>query len=321
MQDHPFSPAAGLTNPHLQTLWASLLRRRPYLQIRRERVELADGDFLDLDWADTRDHNSPIVLMVHGLTGSIHSPYASGLMQHLANTGMQPVMMHLRACSGEINRLPRLYHSGETGDLDFVIRHLHASHPQRSIFVIGFSLGGNMLLKWLGESPTARPIDAAVAVSVPFDLYQSALKLDQGFARLYQWNLLHSLRQTLRSKAAHAEIRALLPNLNRMRNFYQFDDGVTAPLHGFSGAMDYYQQNSSRPFIKSIQNPCLILHAIDDPFLPRQCIPEGSELSALVQLELSQHGGHVGFVGGTIFAPEYWLERRITRYLKQILQV
>ncbi|MDH5359656.1 MAG: hydrolase [Gammaproteobacteria bacterium] len=319
MQAPPFRPAAGLANPHLQTLWASLLRHRPVLETRRKRVELADGDFLDLDWGISETQQAPIVLIIHGLTGSIRSPYAGGLMYHLSINGFQPVMMHLRACSGEINRLPRLYHSGETGDLEFIVQHIHTIHPHRPLFVIGFSLGGNMLLKWLGENGSDKSISAAVAISVPFDLYQSALKLDQGFASLYQWNLLRSLRQTLRAKASHAEIRDLLPKLNGMRNFYQFDDGVTAPLHGFDGAMDYYWQNSSRQFLKSIHKPCLILHAIDDPFLPAQYIPQASELSNSVQLELSPHGGHVGFVGGTICSPQYWLESRISSYLKAIL--
>ncbi|MDH5184160.1 MAG: hydrolase [Gammaproteobacteria bacterium] len=319
MTYQPFTPATGLFNPHLQTMWASLIRRRPALKTHRERVELADGDFLDLDWAITDNNKKTIVLMIHGLTGSIQSPYACGLLHHLSQMNYQPVVMHLRACSGEINRLARLYHSGETGDLDYVVQHIRRAHPHRPIAVIGFSLGGNMLLKWLGESVTDRAIDAAVAVSVPFDLYHSARQLDRGFARLYQWNLLRSLRRTLRAKSHHPEIRHLLPDLNRMRNFYQFDDGVTAPLHGFTGAMDYYQQNSSRQFLKSIRIPTLILHAKDDPFLLQEDIPETNELSDTVQLELSPHGGHVGFVGGTIFSPQYWLEPRIAAFLQEKL--
>lgn len=319
MNSRPFIPAPGLSNPHLQTLWASLLRQKPVIHTQRERIELGDGDFLDLDWAITNNNQCPIVLMIHGLTGSIHSPYASGLLHHLARSGFQPVVMHLRSCSGEINRLPRLYHSGETTDLDCVVQHIQSKHPHRPIAVIGFSLGGNMLLKWLGEGAIDRDIDAAVAVSVPFDLYRSALQLDRGFARIYQWNLLRSLRKTLRKKSRHQEIRKLLPNLNEMRNFYQFDDGVTAPLHGFDGAMDYYKQNSSRQFLKSIRIPSLILHARDDPFLRQEDIPDTSELADSVELELSQHGGHVGFVGGSIWSPEYWLESRISQFLQQYM--
>ena len=319
MKPEPFIPAFGLRNPHLQTLWSSLIRQSPLLKTRRERVELNDGDFIDLDWAAPDDTASPIVLIIHGLAGSIHSPYVSGLVTHLTHSGMQPVVMHLRGCSGVINRLPRLYHSGETGDLNFIIERIRACYPQRLLYAIGFSLGGNMLLKWLGECAAENPLQAAVAVSVPFDLYRSALQLARGASRIYQWNLLRSLKRTIRAKVEHSEIRALLPRLNKLKNFYQFDDAITAPLHGFAGAMDYYQRNSCRQFLIHIRTPTLILHALDDPFLPQEYIPGTDELSASVHLELSPHGGHVGFVSGTMYAPQYWLESRITAFLQQNL--
>ncbi|MGH8459084.1 MAG: YheT family hydrolase, partial [Nevskiales bacterium] len=181
-----FRPAPWLKNPHLQTIFAASLRPRPRLRLRRERIELPDGDFLDLDWADAGTRpGAPVVILLHGLTGSIQSKYARGLMRRLNALGWRPVLMHFRGASGEPNRLPRGYHSGETTDINFVAQLLQGREPRTSLAVVGFSLGGNVLLKWLGEQGHAAPVATAVAVSVPFDLRLCAAAMRQGFSRVY----------------------------------------------------------------------------------------------------------------------------------------
>ncbi len=305
-----FRPAWWLPGPHLQTLMPNLLRRSPRRGLRRERLELGDGDFLDLDWAGPP--SGPLVLVLHGLEGSIRSPYAAGIVNTLAAAGYRVVLMHFRGCSGEPNRLPRSYHSGETGDLDTVVRELKRRHPERMFFALGYSLGGNALLKWLGEKGADAPVDAAIAVSVPFDLSQAGHRLKRGFSRVYQWHLLGRLRRSVRRKAQRMELPITVDKLDAMRTFRQFDDQVTAPLHGFQDAEDYYGRCSSRQFLATIAVPTLIIHALDDPFMTRQAVPTDSELSPSVTLELSDAGGHVGFVYGAFpWQPRYWLEERI----------
>ena len=309
-----FQPAWWLKNRHAQTLWPSLFRRRPDIPLKRERLELTDGDFLDLDWAE--ENNGPLVLILHGLEGNSHSHYARPLIQHLSTQGLHPVLMYFRGCSGEANRLPRAYHSGETGDLAQVMQHLMSRYPQKQIFAIGFSLGGNVLLKWLGETGRDNPLNAAAAVSVPFDLANAANKLNHGFARLYQHHLLNKLQESLRHKIALVDMPMDVQGALQCKSIRSYDDLVTAPLHQFRDAEDYYRQSSSRYYLKTITKPTLIIHAEDDPFMTRMAIPKPSELSAAVTLELSRHGGHVGFIGGRqACKPVYWLEQRLADYL------
>ena len=305
-----FRPAWWLPGPHLQTLIPNLLRHPPRRGLQRERLELADGDFLDLDWAGPAD--GPLVLVLHGLEGSIRSPYAAGIVNTLAAAGYRVVLMHFRGCSGEPNRLPRSYHSGETGDLDTVVRELKRRHPDRPLFALGYSLGGNALLKWLGEKGVDAPVDAAVAVSVPFELSQAGRRLRRGFSRSYQWHLLGRLRRSVRLKARRMELPIAVHKLPAMRTFREFDDQVTAPLHGFRNADDYYRRCCSRQFLAAITVPTLIIHSLDDPFMTPQAVPADDELSPQVTLELSDSGGHVGFVSGTLpWRPHYWLEEHI----------
>ncbi len=316
-----FRPAAWLKNPHLQTIFAASLRPRPRLQVRRERIELPDGDFLDLDWVDAGTRpDAPIVILLHGLTGSIQSKYARGLMRRLNAIGWRPVLMHFRGASGEPNRLPRGYHSGETTDIDFVERLLQARQPDTPLAAVGFSLGGNVLLKWLGEQGSAAPVVTAVAVSVPFDLRLCAESIRQGFSRLYQDRLLRGMRAGIHIKFQRIDSPIPLPDLRRLRDFIQYDDAITAPLHGFADVDDYYNRCSSRKFLKDIRVPTLVLHASDDPFMSPQVIPRDDELSDAVTLELSQQGGHVGFVSaGPHGRPVFWLEQRIPAHLQRYL--
>ena len=256
------------------------------------------------------------MLILHGLEGSIESHYAGGLLTRLAAAGFTAGLLYFRGRSGQPNRLPRSYHSGDTGDLAFVVRHLYARDPQQPLAVVGFSLGGNVLLKWLGERGRDAGIQQAIAVSVPFDLDAAARQLDRGFSRIYRNHLLARLRQAVRHKALQHPPPWPLERLDELRSFRAFDDAITAPLHGFRDVDDYYGRASSRQFLKSIRVPTVILQAVDDPFLPASALPQADELGPDVILELSARGGHVGFIGGNRpFAPHYWLEQRILELL------
>lgn len=309
-----FRPAWWLRSPHLQTVWPVAFRRRPRLSLAHERLELPDGDFLDLAWLDPGE--GPLVVLLHGLEGGIRSAYAAGMMRALAGAGCGAVLMHFRGCGGAPNRLPRSYHSGETGDLDFVLRALGRRAPGRPLAALGYSLGGNVLLKWLGERGRDAPLAAAAAVSVPFDLHDAAARLERGASRLYQWWLLRRLRAKTRDKAARGILPARYGRVGHLESFRAFDEHVTAPLHGFAGADDYYTRSSSRRYLAGIRVPTLVVHAEDDPFMTPRAVPGADELPPAVRLELSAHGGHVGFVAGALpLRPRYWLEARIPPFL------
>lgn len=302
----------------MQTLWARLMRHAPRPLLQRERMELPDGDFIDLDWME--NGNGPIVIVLHGLEGSSDSPYARGILAAVARRGWRGVVMHFRGCSGEPNRLVRSYHSGDTGDLAYLIEVLRQREPHTPLATVGFSLGGNVLLKWLGKTRGQAPLRAAVAVSVPFVLHSAADRLQQGFSRLYQWRLMRSMRNAVTEKRGRMNLPIKVHDLSTLKNFRDFDEHVTAPLHGFDSADHYYTVSSSRQYLKGITVPTLILHARDDPFMTEAAIPRHDELSETVTLELSRRGGHVGFVAGVWpWHPRYWLEERIPAYLARYL--
>jgi len=309
-----FRPAWWLPGPHLQTIYPSLFRPRKAPQLTRERIELPDGDFVDLDW--TRQTAGMQVLILHGLEGSIDSHYTAGMLSALARDNYTAGLMYFRGRSGEPNRLPRSYHSGETSDLDFVMQHICRQRPEKKIAVIGYSLGGNVLLKWLGERGSTAPPVTAVTVSVPFDLNSAALALERGLSRIYQQHLLQKLRESVTGKSTRHTLPFPVARLAELRTFRQFDHAITAPLHGFSGVDDYYERSSSKQFLKSIAVPTLMLQARDDPFLPEDALPQEADLSNTVTLEVSRHGGHVGYVSGwNPLQPLYWLEQRILQHL------
>ncbi len=313
-----FRPAWWLANPHLQTLWPRFMRKDPPITLERERVELPDGDFLDLAW--TSNANGPIVCVLHGLEGGAASPYAQGILRAIERRGWRGVLLQFRGCSGELNRLPRSYHSGDTGDLAHVLALLGERHPGQPLAAVGYSLGGNVLLKYLGERGKETGLNAAVAVSVPFLLADSADRLDRGFSRLYQRLLLTSLKLKTEAKCRRMRMPIAIEKLDGCRNFRQFDELVTAPLHGFKDAAHYYAESSSRPFLRAILVPTLILHAADDPLMTAAVIPSAAELSPSVRLELSRRGGHVGYVTGRWpWAARYWLEDRIPEFLAAYL--
>jgi hypothetical protein len=319
-----FVPASGLGNPHLQTLWGPLWRKVKPMDRQRERIWLADGDFLDLDWFGPHQVDAPLVLVLHGLTGSSNSPYVAGLQQALAQEGWASVALNWRGCSGEPNLLSRSYHSGASEDLASVVAHLRALRPLAPLYAVGYSLGGNVLLKYLGESGKNSELLGAVAVSVPFRLDECADRIGMGFSKVYQRHFMREMLAYIRDKQRHfqhegmseglAELSAL-GSLENMRTFWDFDGRVTAPLNGFVDAKDYYRRASSRYFLGEIRTPTLIIQAEDDPFVFKHSLPDAEELSASTQFELQAKGGHVGFVDGTLKNPGYYLERRIPLWL------
>jgi len=319
MNEYSFRPAWWLPGAHLQTIWPTFFRiPTKELSIKRERFELPDGDFLDIDWAG--QGNGPIVIILHGLEGSIESPYARGMLAAIERKGWRGAFMHFRCCSGELNRLPRTYHSGETGDISIVVDALQKREPGVPFAAIGFSLGGNVLLKWLGETGRLNTLKAAVAISVPFDLDKSVECLNQGFSRLYQWHLLKELHRKMLWKFREQSAPIALPPLSALHSIRDFDENVTAPLHGFSCAEEYYAKSSSRQFLQTIRIPTLVVHAKDDPFLTGDFLPDEDELSRYIQLELTEKGGHVGFVSGRFpWSATYWLEERVPRFLREYL--
>lgn len=318
-QDRTFKPAWWLKGPHLQTLWPVLFRRRiKNLNLENERLELPDGDFIDLNWFN-KNGKGPLCIILHGLEGSIHSHYAKSMMKTMSLHGFRVVFMHFRGCSGEPNRLSRGYHSGETLDLQFLVETIRVREPSTPLIAIGYSLGGNVLLKWLGETKDQNPLSAAVAISVPFELHKSAIRIRQGFSKFYQWYFIRCLRTRLMRKAMSS---AQLLALKKAKTMYDFDHHITAPLHGFSGVTEYYALSSSRQYMRFIEVPTLIVQSKDDPFMPSDVIPTLAELSKKVYLEVTDRGGHVGFVGGRYpWTTYYWLDQRVPQFFKAVLSL
>lgn len=312
-----FKPPWWFANPHLQTIWQTFFRRQPDVVTQRERFLLPDGDFLDLDWAGY--DGEPIVIVLHGVAGSINSPYAKGILRAVVDHGWCGVFVHSRGCSGVPNRLPRNYHSAETSDLNAVVQDLMKRYPGRPIAAVGFSMGGNVLLKWLGETGKDNPLAGAVAVSVPFELENSANHINQGINRFYQWYVLREIRAIVAKKLKVVKPPIAI-NPDEINSFWDYDNKITAPLHGFADARDYYTKGSARQYLKRVQIPTLLLHSSDDPFMTKDVIAQANELSPNLTLELSDFGGHVGFVTGSPWKPIYWLEERIPEFLAQVFK-
>ena len=292
-------------------MYPHLFRRPKTVDITPERFTLSDGDFVDLQWAGPTA--GPLCFLFHGLEGSGNSPYIAGLRSTLVSAGFQTVLMQFRGCSGVPNLLPRAYHSGDTADIREVIANIHRRHPGRWLGAVGFSLGGNALLKYLGEEGSNSLLAHAVAISVPFNLSRCADRLGAGVSKVYSWHLLRSLHAKVALRAEDLEsVGVDISAALHSRSFRAFDEAVVAPTFGFVDAEDYYSKSSCGPFLAHIQTPTLILHAVDDPFMTTDSIPTEADLSDHVTLELSQSGGHVGFVSGPCpGAARYWLDERI----------
>lgn len=325
-KDERFQPAYGLRYRHFQTI-ISALRKPPRPEIEVEQFELNDSDFVECYWHHTsskslNETQRPIVVLFHGLEGSFDSAYIQGIMNALNKHGFSSVLMHFRGCSGKLNRLPRSYHSGDTADAKSFIESVKQRYPNNKLFAIGFSLGGNMLLKLLGEWGKSSPLCAAVSVSAPLQLDRCANQMNQGFSRFYQYALLKTLKTKLKKKYQHFDMSTLIgideKKVSQLNSFWEFDNVYTGPIHGFNSASDYYQQSSSKQYLKRIETETLIIHALDDPFMPPDILPDIDTLPANVQVEAHACGGHLGFISGSLLNPKYWLEDHIAQYFKHL---
>jgi hypothetical protein len=311
-----FSPLWYLRNRHLQTLAANLVHP-PEPDVTYETLALPDGDTLDLAHGAT--HGTSCVLILHGLEGSLRSAYAQRLMNALHKQHISAKFMFFRGCNGKPNNSIRSYHSGETSDLRAVIQHLKNA-GMKHIALVGYSLGGNVTLKYMGEQATDESVVCAAAISVPLLLDVCARRMNKGFSRVYQQELMNRLKQKVRQKKSLLMEAGYLTDPDLLKNFVDFDNAFTAPVHGYEDAGHYYHSCSSRQFLKGIDKPTLIIHSRDDPFMTPEVIPQASELSDSIRLELSSHGGHVGFISGGFIKPEYWLEKRILQFIQQHTQ-
>ena len=297
---------------------ATLLRPAPKLAMRRERLELPDGDFLDLGWSGDHNQNGPLAVLVHGLAGGFDSKYLLGTACQLIAQGWRTVILQLRGAGPEPNRLHRCYDQGDTDDLRYFWRLLRRREPSAYIASVGWSLGGNVTLKALAEEGSSAPINIAAAASVPFDIRPCAERLSVGLSRAYQKRLLASVKDALRRKHPQVPISRVvnLPAALAAQNFIEYDAAYTAPLAGYRDVEDYYTHASCGQFLKSIRRPTLVVHALDDPFMTADIVPNVSDLSPQVTLEVARSGGHVGFVSaGPLGRPYCWLERRLAEYL------
>lgn len=315
-----YLPPLPLRSGHVQTMYPTLFRPLPRTDPQRERLATPDGDFLDIDWHIPTRRTGRLAVVSHGLEGNSRKKHPLGMARHLCALGWDVICLNFRGCSGEPNRLPRFYHSGTTDDLHTVLRHGLARGGYAAAALIGFSMGGNQTLKYLGEDPgqVPREVKAAVAFSVPCDLAGSSRRLAHWGNKIYMRYFMRSLRAKITTKTRMFPGLLDAGGLASMRTFVPFDDAYTAPLHGFRDATDYYARCSARQFLPDIRVPTLLVQAADDPFLSPSCYPvrEARE-SSVLQLEMPRYGGHVGFVRLNR-ANLYWSEERAGRFLQEV---
>jgi predicted alpha/beta-fold hydrolase len=294
------------------------------VRYRRERWDTPDGDFVDVDWVlqdsaqPGEDNSAPLVVLFHGLEGSSTSHYAHALMAQVRDLHWRGVVVHFRGCGGEPNRLARAYHSGDSAEIDWMLRKLD-KHTGAALYATGVSLGGNALLKWLGEQgPAATQLVAgAAAVSAPLDLMAAGDALGRGFNLVYTRAFLATLkRKSIAKLDTHPRIYDAAV-VRAARTLRDFDNVVTAPLHGFTDTDDYWTRASSKPWLARIAVRTLLVNARNDPFLPERALPGPTDVSAAVTLDFPQEGGHVGFVSGLFPGTLDWLPRRIIHFLQQ----
>lgn len=321
-----FEPAWWLRNPHAQTMWGKFARRPVKFRTRAECLAAPDGDNIELHHLDGASDAAPRVLLLHGLEGSTRSHYVAGFLGEASRRGWGATLMMFRGCGSAPNTARRFYHSGETTDVAFVFDALSRRSPRSPWLLAAVSLGGNVLLKWLGEVASTYPtqIRAAAAVSVPFDLEAGARHISRGFARVYDRNFVRSLRRKAAAKLVRYPGLFDAAALHRVRTIYEFDDAVTAPVHGFMNARDYYARSSSMGFLDRIRVPTLLLSAADDPFLPGivlERVRRMADANPALTVEFTPRGGHVGFVAGHLpWRPTYYAERRAFRFFDHALE-
>ena len=305
-------------NGHFSTVYAGILRKIVNIQQIRERFELQDGDFLDLDWSFCGKSTEKVVLLIHGLEGNAQRAYITGSAKQFNSNGYDACAINLRSCSGEVNRLYRSYHSGATEDLEAVVAHILRTKSYTEIYLQGFSLGGNLILKYLGEGRTIpKEVKAAVAISVPCSLHSSLQQLLMPKNLLYAIRFKKHLVQKLRSKQQLFPDKISDIDINNVVTLKDFDDIYTSRAHGFSDALDYYEQCSCLQFLKNIKIPTLVINARDDSFLGPECYPiKEAEQNAKLYLEIPKYGGHVGFFGTDNIT---YTEKRAIKFLNELL--
>ncbi len=316
----PYRAPHWLAGGHAQTIWPTFVRR-PLVRYRRERVNTTDGDFWDFDWLATPEGaaNAPLVVLFHGLEGNSGSQYARALMAALGDLGWRGVIPHFRGCSGERNWLARAYHSGDHEEIGQMLAAVRERvQPGTVIHAAGISLGGSALLNWLGRqgSAAAKTLTSAAAVSAPLDLTASGIDIDRGFNRIYAWHFLMTLKPKSRLLARQFPTRVDEKRVRHAYSMYAFDNAVTAPLHGFADTRDYWKRASSKPWLREVALPTLVLNAKNDPFIPGTSLPGRSEVSRSVMLEQPEHGGHVGFLVGPFPGRITWLPQRLLQFFR-----
>jgi predicted alpha/beta-fold hydrolase len=314
----PYSAPTWLPGGNLQTLYTAAFLRGPDITYRRERWEWPDGDFIDADWVDAEQDNAPIVVLFHGLEGSSQSFYARDLMDVVKKKGWRGVVPHFRGCSGESNRLPRAYFAGDVSEIDAMLKHVKAEFPNAPIYAVGVSLGGNALLKWLGDSGehAGELVKAAVGVSAPLDMNAAGHALDSGFNRAtYTARFLATLKKKALEKAKRFPGALDADAIAAATTFQEFDTLVTAHLHGYKDAEDYWTRTSSKQGLKNIAIPTLVINAKNDPFLPASALPAQQDVSSSVTLEQPDDGGHVAFPSGPFPGNIDWLPQRILGFI------
>ncbi len=308
-----YVPPIYLFNSHLQTVFANRCRYVSGVDYRRQRLTTSDGDFVDLDWSG--QSGQCVAILVHGLEGSSQRPYIRGMARTLNRCGWDAVVLNLRGCSGQLNWLPRFYHAGATDDLALVVNAVLALERYRCLALVGYSLGGNIVLKYLGEQEKQLPpeLKSAVVYSVPCDLQAGAEQMAAIENRPYLEYFMRTLREKVRRKALSMPDLLNAEGVELLKDFRAFDDVYTAPLNGFRDAKEYWRCCSSRHFLSAIQRPVLMLTARNDPFLSAACYPiDETSVQPLVWLEMPRRGGHVGFPS---WGAEYWSEKRGMQFI------
>lgn len=321
-----FKPAWWMKNKHIQTIIPRVYRRNHKIQTENETLATPDGDFLDISWTKKpqADNTTPIVIVFHGLEGNVESFYASGMLDAITKRGWIGVLMHFRGCSGRPNNQARAYHSGETSDPQFFIDYLSQHFSKSPLMAVGFSLGGNVLAKYLGEKGEQCKLLCGAVISAPLRLAGCAKRISQRFSKVYQKYLLDKMKHSAINKIQHLKdaypLALKATDIRKFSTLAQFDEHITAPLHGFKNALDYYTQASAMQFLRNVKVPTLILHAADDPFMAPDVIPTAEELSPAIRYELSKAGGHVGFLSGVNpLKPIFWLEKRVPEFFQSQL--